>query len=71
MCKTCSNKNQQIVDRPSREELKKLIRKKPFTTIGKEYGVSDNAIRNWCKIYNLPYKKSEIKKINDTEWLLI
>ena len=71
MCKTCSNKNQQMVDRPPREELKKLIREKPFTTIGKEYGVSDNAIRNWCKIYNLPYKKSEINKINDTEWLLI
>ena len=32
------------------------------------YGVTDNAIRKWCKSYSLPYKASEIKKINDQEW---
>jgi group I intron endonuclease len=68
-CRTCHDKHQRVVERPSREELKQLIRTTPFTTIGKQYGVSDNAVRKWCKIYNLPSKSSEIKKIGDSEWM--
>lgn len=56
------------VERPSREELKKLIRSMPFLTIGKLYGVSDNAIRNWCDAENLPRKKNQINKYSDLEW---
>ena len=67
-CKSCHDKYQRVVDRPSREELKQLIRTTPFTTIGKQYGVSDNTIRKWCKMYNLPFKSSEIKKISNSEW---
>lgn len=67
-CKSCHDKRQRVVERPSREELKQLIRTTPFTTIGKQYGVSDNAVRKWCKMYNLPSKSSEIKKIGDSEW---
>lgn len=55
----------------SREELKKLIRTTSFTQIGKQYGVSDNAIRKWCDKYNLPRKVSDIKKISDKDWELI
>lgn len=43
----------------------------PFTTIGKKYNVSDNAVRKWCDKYNLPRKASEIKKYSDEEWELI
>lgn len=52
----------------SREELKKLIRTLPFTQIGKQFGVSDNAIRKWCDKYNLPRKSTEIKKFSIEEW---
>ena len=52
----------------TREFLKQEIRNKPFTTIAKEQGVSDNAVRKWCKLYNLPSKSSEIKKYSDEEW---
>lgn len=45
---------------PSKEELSKLTQNMSFTKIGEMYGVSDNAIKNWCKKYNLPYKKSDI-----------
>ena len=55
----------------SREELKKLIRTTPFTTIGKQYGVTDNAVRKWCDKYNLPRKVKEIKSYSDEEWELI
>ena len=67
-CKECNDSHQRVVNRPSREVLKQLIRTTPFTTLGKRYGVSDNAVRKWCKMYNLPFKSSEIKKISDFEW---
>jgi hypothetical protein len=51
--------------------LKKLIRTKPFTQIGKQFNVSDNAIRKWCDNYNLPRKVNEIKSYSDEEWELI
>ena len=67
-CVQCSYLLSRKVERPNREELKKLIRTEPFTTIAKRYGVSDNAIRKWAIVENLPYKKTEIKKYSDEEW---
>ncbi len=52
----------------SRGELKDMIRIKPFTSIAKDFGVSDNAIRKWCDKYNLPRTKKEIDKYTDEEW---
>lgn len=49
---------------PPKEELEPLIYKLPFTTIAKQYGVTDNAVRKWCKKYGLPYRKEDIKHIN-------
>ena len=56
---------------PNKEELKKLIRSIPFTTIGKTYGVDSNAIRKWCDKYNLPRTKKEINSYSDEEWNLV
>ena len=55
----------------TREELKQLIRTTPFTTIGKQYNVSDNAIRKWCDKFNLPRYARDIKSYSDEEWELI
>lgn len=55
----------------TREELKNLIRTTPFTKIGKMFNVTDNSVRKWCDKCNLPRKASEIKKINDQDWLLL
>lgn len=52
----------------SRSDLKDLIRTIPFVQIGKQFGVSDNAVRKWCDKYKLPRKVSEIKKYNNEEW---
>lgn len=57
-----------VENRPSREELKDIIRTSPFTSIGKKYNVSDNAIRKWCDSYGLPRKKSIINSYSDKEW---
>lgn len=67
-CSNCSSLLKRKVERPTREELKELIRKLPFTTIAKQYGVSDNAIRKWCKKENLPFKKTEIKAFTNEQW---
>lgn len=70
-CEDCYHKSLKKVERPSRNELKSLIRQKSFLQIGKEYGVTDNAIRKWCDKYGLPRKKTEIIKLSDEEWAKI
>ena len=73
-CKKCANilkAHQKHSNLPNREELKVMIRTLPFTKIGEKYGVSDNAVRKWCKSRNLPYKKTDIKNYSDEEWELI
>lgn len=52
----------------TRDLLKEKIRTISFLQIAKEYGVTDNTIRKWCKAYNLPFRSSEIKKYTDEEW---
>jgi len=67
-CEDCEHKRQRRAEWPQRDELKKLIRSKSFCAIGKQFNVSDNTIRKWCKNYNLPTKKSKIKQYSDKEW---
>ena len=68
LCRKCFNKiNSSHI--PTREKLKNLIQQYSFVEIGRQYGVSDNAIRKWCKKYNLPFQSSVIKKI--TNWDII
>lgn len=46
---------------PTKEELRELIFTKPFTQIAKMFGVTDNAVRKWCKNYGLPFRRKDIK----------
>ena len=69
MCASCVQLgNRKVENRPSREELKKLIREMPFTKIAELYNCSDNAIRKWCDKENLPRKKSDIEQYTDEQW---
>ena len=70
-CISCCNLKRRTVERPTREELKNMIRTLPFTTIAKQYFVSDNAIRKWCDAEHLPRKSSDIKRYSDEEWRTI
>lgn len=54
--------------KPDRVTLKYLIRTMPMLQVGKKYGVSDNAVRKWCKSYGLPYKSMIIRRMPDDEW---
>ena len=60
MCVECYRLSSRKTEWPSKEELKELIRTKSFVQIGKDFGVSDNAVRRWCKSYNLPTRMSDI-----------
>lgn len=65
-CNSCARKNRirYVVnpeDRPTKDELFKLIATKTFVEIGRTYNVSDSTIRKWCKQYGLPHTKKDIK----------
>lgn len=68
MCRNCYNFSNRVVERPNRDELKELIRNQSFLSLSEKFGVSDNAIRKWCKSMNLPYKKTVINSYSDEEW---
>lgn len=58
-----------VENRPTAEELQKLIDTTPMTTIGKMFGVSDNAVRAWCRDYGItktPGVKIKIASGNPT-----
>ena len=67
-CVECAQLASRLVERPSREELKIMIRTMTFLDIAKKYKVSDNAIRKWCDNYNLPRHVRIIKAYTDEEW---
>ena len=69
LCEQCSKATRRIVkDRPNRNELKTLIRNNSFAELSRQFGVSDNSIRKWCKAVNLPHKVTDIKLYSDEEW---
>jgi Zn finger protein HypA/HybF involved in hydrogenase expression len=41
------------VERPSKEDLQKLVWIKPTQQIAKDFGVSDKAVEKWCKAYGI------------------
>lgn len=49
----CSSECRRKAERPSKAELEKDIKNLSWLSIGKKYGVSDNAARKWAKTYGL------------------
>lgn len=56
-CRKCSLKivrtETRKVDRPSKEELEKLIWEIPTLQLAKRFGVSDKAVEKWCISYGI------------------
>jgi hypothetical protein len=59
-----------VLEKPkiARDILKRRIRNESFLSIGREFGVSDNTIKQWCGKYDLPKLSGVIKLIPDEEW---
>lgn len=49
------------VERPDLDQLGRDISSMPMVKVGEKYGVSDNAVRKWCKSYGLPVSSAELK----------
>lgn len=49
LCRTCYGKSVRKAERPSRDDLLKMIEETSYSAVGRKYGVSDNAIRKWLK----------------------
>lgn len=70
-CKSCSGSYRENGNskKPERDILKDLLKSVGnFLEIGRIYGVSDNAVRKWCKSYELPFRSSDIKALSEDEW---
>lgn len=65
MCLECAKK-QQAKNIPPKEVLSEYIYKYSFKKIGLMFGVSDSAVKKWCRKYGLPSTKREINKINNS-----
>jgi len=56
LCRSCINKKMTTLNKPSKEVLEKEIQENSFLALGRKYGVSDNAVRKWCKQYGIDFK---------------
>lgn len=56
LCRTCLNKKMTTPNKPSKEVLQQQVKQHSMLSLGRKYGVSDNAIRKWCKQYGIDYK---------------
>lgn len=53
LCLDCASLKRRKIKRPTKEVLEKEIQENTMTYLGEKYGVSDNAIRKWCKKYKI------------------
>ena len=49
-----SYSRREVKDRPDKESLYNLLINKSFSSVGRMFDVTDNAIRKWCKNYGIP-----------------
>ena len=53
---------QRRVERPDKDTLIRELTESSFLGVGRKYGVSDNAVRKWCKIYGISKYAKDYKK---------
>lgn len=66
-CSQCSKAVNGIkirkVERPSRDELVKLLKEKSFSDVSNIYGLSSRTIYKWCKGYDIPTTIKDIRNL--------
>ena len=51
LCKSCfSYTRRKVKERPSKDELLKMVEENSYVSVGRMYGVSDNTIRKWIAV---------------------
>lgn len=61
LCFNCYE-NEKPSKKPSLDILIKEIYNSSFAAVGRKYGVTDNAVKKWCKSYGIPYKIKEFRQ---------
>lgn len=62
LCKNCSNKKRKRkIERPTKEQLERELNETNFCQVAKKYGVTDNAVRKWCKAYSMSTRSKDYK----------
>ena len=61
LCRECYTFSIRKAERPTKEELYSLLQNHSFVAVGRMFGVSDNAIRKWCRSYGLSDKAKDYK----------
>lgn len=62
-----------VKNRPSKEELLKLVWERSVASIAKDFGVADNAVRKWAQRYQIPvppvgyWRKYKVGRIEECE----
>lgn len=51
------------VERPDKQKLEEMIQTMSWLAIGREFKVSDNAVRKWAKSYGIEWKKRKYEKL--------
>ena len=62
LCRACLNKKMTTPNKPSKEVLQQQVKQYSMLSLGRKYGVSDGAIRKWCKQYGIDYKRGVRKE---------
>ena len=55
-CQKCKGKLRRKVNRPPKEELETMVKSIPITKIALHFGMSECAIRKWCKSMGIEHK---------------
>ena len=63
-CSACAAIASRKVERPEKETLSSMLfsANGNFTLVAKQFNVTDNTIRKWCKAYNLPFHSADYKQ---------
>jgi len=61
----CSRISSRKCVRPTKNELETMLKEKNSTKIAEEYGVSETAVRKWCKKYNMDHSHRRISKMSE------
>lgn len=60
-CVECGHKiERRVAERPDPLTLAKMVKDVGFNATGRNFGVSDNTIKKWCKAYEIPHLRNEL-----------
>ena len=62
ICRKCSHDLQRKVEWPNKENLQTLLTEYNFSKVADMFGVTDNAVRKWCRHYGMSTKSNDYKQ---------